>query len=42
MQLLGFSQLAGFRVEFDEFRAILKIDSLSLLISLVHLNLVEC
>ena len=41
MQLLGFSQLAGFRVEFYEVCAVLKTDNLSLLVSLVYLNLVE-
>ena len=45
MQLLGLSLLARFRVEFNEFCAILKIDSLShglsSLVSLVYLNLVE-
>ena len=41
MHLLGFSQLAGFRVEFNEFCAILKTDSSSLLVSLVYLNFVE-
>ena len=42
MQLLGFSQLAGFRVEFNEFCAIVITDRLSLLVSLVYVNLVEC
>ena len=41
MHLLGFSKLAGFRVEFNEFCAILETDSLSSLVSLVYLNLVE-
>ena len=35
------SQLAGFRVEFSEFCAILTTDSLRLLVSLVHLNSVR-
>ena len=39
MLLAGF--LAGFRVEFSEFCAILMTDSLSLLVSLVYLNLVR-
>ena len=38
---VGSSQLAGFRVEFSEFCAILISESLSLLVSLVYLNLVR-
>ena len=37
----GSSRLAGFRVEFSEFCAILRADSLSLLVLLVDLNLVR-
>ena len=40
-QHVGSSQLAGFRVEFSEFCAILTTDSLRLLVSLVHLNSVR-
>ena len=37
----SWTQLAGFRVEFSEFCAILMTDSLSLLVLLVYLNLVR-
>ena len=40
-QHVGSSQVAGFQIEFSECCAILKTDRLSLLVLLVHLNLVR-